>query len=191
MWRQSTPTSRTARLLILCSTTQVCVPLSPAEASPEGLLPHTSVAPARQCGQGPMGEWRLKCKPRHSLNQVGSKLSVYYLFLSDSMQMGLAGVQSWKINGLVNNFYSLMIFYWLCYYSCPDLSPYAPLYPAPPSLRQPPRHCSCPWSCTGRVFACSVSYTVLHIPWLFCNYLFVLLRPLTSGEWCLKWRINL
>ena len=31
-----------------------------------------------------------------------------------------------------------------------------------------------------KFFGYSLSYTVLYIPWLFCNYLFILLNPLTS-----------
>ena len=35
-----------------------------------------------------------------------------------------------------------IIFYWLCYYSCPDFSPSVPLHPATPA---PWRNCSYPW----------------------------------------------
>ena len=39
----------------------------------------------------------------------------------------------------------LIMFYWSCYHSCPNLSPSAPSTQQPHFLRQPPHHCSCPW----------------------------------------------
>ena len=33
-----------------------------------------------------------------------------------------------------------------------------------------------------KFFGYSISYTVLYLPWLFCDYLFVLLNPLTSSS---------
>ena len=56
----------------------------------------------------------------------------------------------------------------------------------PPStshpLRQSPHHCSCPWvMCISSLVTPS---PILHFtsPWLICNYLFVLLNPLTSSR---------
>ena len=54
-----------------------------------------------------------------------------------------------------------------------------------PSRRQSPQwwDCSCPWVLRHdcKFFGCSISCTVLTSPWLLCNYLFVLLNPLTSS----------
>ena len=62
------------------------------------------------------------------------------------------------------------------------LSQIFPLCPSPPSIpysfRQFPHHCSCPW--VIRVSALATPFPILCFtsPWLFCNYLFVLLNPL-------------
>ena len=50
----------------------------------------------------------------------------------------------------------------------------------PNSLRQSPCHCSCPWiMCISSLAA---PFPILFTsPWLFCNYLFVLINPLTSS----------
>ena len=73
--------------------------------------------------------------------------------------------RSWDISFLKN------IFYWLCYYSCPNISPFALLHPAAPSpLGHPPTivhgHGSCAWV-----------LWLLTSPWLFCNctYLYFLI----------------
>ena len=55
-------------------------------------------------------------------------------------------------------------------------------YPASSySFRQSPHHCPCP--CV--IYMCSLAtlFSMLYFtcPWLFCNYLFVLLNPLTSS----------
>ena len=61
---------------------------------------------------------------------------------------------------------------------------FPPLLPStqhPNSLRQSPHHCSCPWvMCTSSL---PTRVPILHFtfPWLCCNYLFVLLNPLTSS----------
>ena len=70
--------------------------------------------------------------------------------------------------------------YFICYaISCPDL----PLLPnTPHSLTQSSRHCSCPWvMCISSLLT---PFPVLYSTslWLFCNYLFVLLNPLTSSS---------
>ena len=73
-------------------------------------------------------------------------------------------------------FLFLIIFYWLCYYSCPDFSPFAPLPSTPYSLRPSLHHCVCMSIAHAyKFFGYSISYTVLCILRLFCNYLFVLL----------------
>ena len=65
------------------------------------------------------------------------------------------------------------------------LSQFFPLSPPPPStphsLRQSPHHCSCPW--VMHIISLATLFPILHFtsPWLFCNYLFVLLNPLTSS----------
>ena len=73
-------------------------------------------------------------------------------------------------------------FYYILLVMLLQLSWFFPLCPPPPSthhsLRQSLHHCSCPWV-KHRFFDSSVSCTVLYIPWLFCDYLFVLLNPLT------------
>ena len=78
-------------------------------------------------------------------------------------------------------FYFLIIFYWLCYYSCSDFSPFATSPPGTPySLRQFPYHCSCPG--VMHISSLATPFPVLYFtaPWLFCTYLFVLLN-LTSS----------
>ena len=86
--------------------------------------------------------------------------------------------QTMKIHTL--GFY--YFFYWLCYYSCPNFSPVAPLHPAPPySLRPCPHHWSCPWVMCINSLATPFPVLYLTSPWLFCNYLLVLLNPFTSS----------
>ena len=64
-----------------------------------------------------------------------------------------------------------------------QLSQFFPLCPSPPgiphSLRQFPHHCSCAW--VMHVSSLATPFPILYFtsPWLFCNYLFVLLNPLT------------
>ena len=52
-------------------------------------------------------------------------------------------------------------------------------HPPLPQAVLPPLFMSMGHEC--KFFGCSISCTVLYIPWLFCNYLFVLLNPLTSS----------
>ena len=75
-------------------------------------------------------------------------------------------------------FYFLIIFYWLCYYSCPDISPFAPS-----TQHHPPQAILYPCSCWWVMCVSSLATTLFPIlyftfPWLFYNYLFVL-NPLT------------
>ena len=85
---------------------------------------------------------------------------------------------------LVNRlFFFKIIFYWLCYYSCPSFPPLVPLYPSPPlqSYRQSPHLCSCPWVMCVSSLASPFPILYFISPWLFCNYQFVLLNTLTSS----------
>ena len=61
------------------------------------------------------------------------------------------------------------------FYVCP--LPPGTLY----SLRQSLHHCSCPWVMCISSLATPFSALYFISPWLFCNYLFVLLNPLTSS----------
>ena len=88
---------------------------------------------------------------------------------------------------IVSAFYNVcvllfkIIFYWLCYYSCPNFFPFAsplPSYPLPQAISTP-IFMSMGHMC--KLSGYSISYTVLHIPMVLCNYLFVLLNPLTSS----------
>ena len=55
-------------------------------------------------------------------------------------------------------------------------------HPVPPySLRQSPQHCSCPWIMYVSSLATPFPLFYFISPWLFCNYLFVLLNLLTSS----------
>ena len=49
------------------------------------------------------------------------------------------------------------------------------------SFRQSPYLCSCPW--VIHISSLATPFPILYFtsPWLFCNYLFVLLNPLTSS----------
>ena len=66
-----------------------------------------------------------------------------------------------------------------------QLSWFFPLCPSPPSapysLRQALHHCSCPWVTSMSCLAAPCPILNFTSPWLFCNYLFVLLSPLTSS----------
>ena len=66
-----------------------------------------------------------------------------------------------------------------------QLSQFFPLNPPPPStspsLRLSPHHCSCPWVMCIRSLASPFPILYFTSPWLFWNYLFVLLNPLTSS----------
>ena len=63
-------------------------------------------------------------------------------------------------------------------YSCPNISP---SIQTPDSLRQSPHHCSCPW--VMWISSLATPFPIRHCvsPWLFCNYLFVLLNHLISS----------
>ena len=64
-----------------------------------------------------------------------------------------------------------------------QLSRFVPLFLSPPStphsLRQSPHHCSCPWIMCISSLATPFPALYFTSHWLFCNYLFVLLNPLT------------
>ena len=69
----------------------------------------------------------------------------------------------------------------LCYYSCPDFSPFAPStqHPSLPQAITP--DCSCPWvMCINSL---STQFPILYSTsqWLFCNCPFLLLSHLTSS----------
>ena len=73
--------------------------------------------------------------------------------------------------------------------------------PLPPSHQHPsltqttPHHCSCPWVMHISSLATPCPILYFTSPWLFCNYLFVLLNPLSSSTsflslhrlWLLCW----
>ena len=61
------------------------------------------------------------------------------------------------------------------------LSLYSPPPSTPHSLRQTPHHCSCPGIIHMRSPATPFLILYFTLPWLFCNYLFVFLNPLTSS----------
>ena len=100
-------------------------------------------------------------------------------------RQGLLGGEdwiSWKLIGIfVDVLLFKIVFYWLCYYGCPDFSQFVPFHPAPHSLWQSPHHCSCPP--VLRVSSSATPFPIRYFtpPQLFCNYLFVLLNPLTSS----------
>ena len=55
----------------------------------------------------------------------------------------------------------------------------SPPHSTPHSLRQSPHYCSCPWVMC--ISSLATPFPMLHFtfPWLFYDYLFVLLNPLT------------
>ena len=59
--------------------------------------------------------------------------------------------------------------------------PLPPPPSTPDSLRKSPPPLFMSIGHVYKLFGYSISYTVLTSPWLFCNYLFVLLNPLTSS----------
>ena len=67
-----------------------------------------------------------------------------------------------------------------------QLSWFFPHGPPPPStpysLRQSPHHCSCPW--VMHISSLATPFPTLYFisPWLSCNYIFILLNPLTSSS---------
>ena len=62
--------------------------------------------------------------------------------------------------------------------------PISHLFPPLPStsysLRQSPHHCSCPWVMCISSLDSPFPVLSFTFPWLFCNYLFARLNPLTS-----------
>ena len=83
---------------------------------------------------------------------------------------------------LFSFFIFLIIFYQLCYYSCPDFSLLALLPLSNPHyLRQSTHHCSCPW--VMHISSLDAPFSILQFTssWKFCNYLFVLLNLLTCS----------
>ena len=59
-----------------------------------------------------------------------------------------------------------------------QFSPFASLLPTPHFLRQSPHHCSYPW--VMHVSSLATPFLILYFtsPWLFCDYLFVLLNEI-------------
>ena len=57
-----------------------------------------------------------------------------------------------------------IIFYWLCYYSCPNFSSFVPLHPAPPTPSGNSTPLSMSMGHVRKSFDYSISYTVLYIP---------------------------
>ena len=76
------------------------------------------------------------------------------------------------------------IYFILLYYAI-WLSQFFPPSPLPPStpnsFRPSPYLRACPW--VMHISSLATSFPILYLtsPWLFCNYLFVLLNPLTSS----------
>ena len=60
-------------------------------------------------------------------------------------------------------------------------SPFPPFLPAPPYPQASPHHCSCPWVMCISSLAAPFPILYFTSPWLFCNYLFVPLNPLSSS----------
>ena len=58
----------------------------------------------------------------------------------------------------------LIIFYYLCYYSCPNFSPFAPFHPAPLLPEAIPTPLFMSMGHAQMFFGYSISYTVLYIP---------------------------
>ena len=68
------------------------------------------------------------------------------------------------------------IFYWLCYYTCPN---FTPCPPPPGTLISPsnPPLSSCPWVIHINSLATPFPIWFLPSPCLFCTYKFILLSP--------------
>ena len=76
-------------------------------------------------------------------------------------------------NGIHVFCFFLIIFYWLCYYSCPDFSSFALFHPATPTHSgNPSHHCLCPW--VMHISSLATPFLTLYFtsPCLFCIYLF-------------------
>ena len=77
------------------------------------------------------------------------------------------------------------VFYYILLIMLLQLYRFFPLGFLPPrasyTLRQSPHPCSCPW--VTQVSSLAAPFPILDFssPWLFCNYLFVLLNPLNSS----------
>ena len=76
--------------------------------------------------------------------------------------------------------FTFLKLHWLCYYSF-NFPLLPPSMQQPHSLRQTWYHCSCPWVMCISPLATPFPILCFTSPWLFCNYLFVLLNPLTSS----------
>ena len=71
-----------------------------------------------------------------------------------------------------------IIFYWLCYYRCPNFSPVAPLHPVshfPPAISTPLS--SCPWVVHISSLASLFPILFLTSSCLFCTYQLCFLIP--------------
>ena len=79
------------------------------------------------------------------------------------------------------NHFLKIIFYWLCYYSCPNFPPLPPSTQHPPILHAILTTLFMSMGHAYKFFGYSISILYFTSPWLFCNYLFVLLNPLTSS----------
>ena len=94
------------------------------------------------------------------------------------IELSLFSKQRHPLHFLFLNLFKIII-YWLCYYSCPNFSPFALLHPVPPLPQGIPA--SCPWVMCISSLATPCPVLYFTSPWLFCNYLFILLNPLTSS----------
>ena len=79
------------------------------------------------------------------------------------------------------SFLSILLFIFIYLYFIDYAITVVPLHPAPPTPSGNPHHCSCPGII--HVSSLAILFPILYLtsPWLFINYLFVLVNPLISS----------
>ena len=102
-------------------------------------------------------------------------IRAYIYFLIEFIGVTLVNKLEW-----VRLFFNYILLIMLLQFSqCLPLGP--PPHSTPHSLRPSPHCCSCPWVMHINSLATPFPMLYFTSPWLFCNYLFVLLNPLTSS----------
>ena len=122
-----------------CSTSKICKYLSFSKHAKFSTIISSNVFPAPHSFFSPSGSIRKQTLGLQLSQWTFEFYSLIFLFL-------------------------LIIFYLLCYYSCPDLSPFAPLHAAPTTLSGNPPPLFMQMGHVSKFFGFSIPYTALYIP---------------------------
>ena len=88
--------------------------------------------------------WNLQSSYFFSLQLISIHLCKFSLFLPSLLCFYCHKLSLFMLCFFLS-FLFFVIFYCLCYYSCPNFSPFVPLHTHSHSLRQSPRPRPCPW----------------------------------------------